>query len=242
VPLTEEEVAEKEALAEEGFPDWQRRHFQSFIKAVEKYGRDNLDKVALEIADKTEEEVREYAKVFFERFSEVENSDRLIERIEAGEAKLREQQERIDALHKKVRSCNYPMQELKLAYGQNKGKTYSEEEDRFLLVRMHHHGIDRDDCYELVKRDIGEWPLFRFDWFFKSRTPEELKRRGHTLMLCIMKDAKPADDADFKPTGGAAGAAKGKKRTVDELKASAAGSRDTTPSVSGKKTNKKQKV
>ena len=71
--MTEEEVAEKEALAEEGFPDWQRRHFQSFIKAVEKYGRDNLDKVALEIADKTEEEVREYAKVFFERFSEVES-------------------------------------------------------------------------------------------------------------------------------------------------------------------------
>lgn len=53
------------------------------------------------------------------------------------------------------------MQEIKLQYGQNKGKQYNEEEDRFLLVRMHHHGIDREDCYELVKRDIGEWPLFR---------------------------------------------------------------------------------
>lgn len=84
-----------------------------------------------------------------------------MERIETGESKLREQQERIDALHKKIKSSSYPMQELKLAYGQNRGKTYSEEEDRFLLVRMHHHGIDRDDCYELVKRDVGEWPLFR---------------------------------------------------------------------------------
>jgi len=89
------------------------------------------------------------------------DADRHMERIEAGEAKRREQSERIDALHKKIRSCTYPMQELKIQYGQNKGKTYSDEEDRFLLVRMHHHGIDRDDCYELVKRDIGEWPLFR---------------------------------------------------------------------------------
>jgi SWI/SNF-related matrix-associated actin-dependent regulator of chromatin subfamily A member 5 len=89
------------------------------------------------------------------------DGDRYMERIEAGEAKLREQQERIDALHKKVKAYSYPLQELKVPYGQNKGKSYSEEEDRFLLVRMHHHGIDRDDCYELIKRDVGEWPLFR---------------------------------------------------------------------------------
>jgi SWI/SNF-related matrix-associated actin-dependent regulator of chromatin subfamily A member 5 len=89
------------------------------------------------------------------------DGDRYMERIVAGEAKLREQQERIDALHKKVKAYSYPLQELKVPYGQNKGKSYSEEEDRFLLVRMHHHGIDRDDCYELIKRDVGEWPLFR---------------------------------------------------------------------------------
>jgi len=71
VPLTEEEVAEKDALTDEGFPDWQRRHFQNFIKALEKYGRDSLDKVSLEVLDKTEEEVREYAKVFFERYTEL---------------------------------------------------------------------------------------------------------------------------------------------------------------------------
>jgi len=204
---------------------------------VEKYGRDALDKVASEMPDHTEEEIRQYAKVFFERWRELKDADRYIERIEAGEAKLREQQERIDALHKKIRSHRYPMQEMKIAYGQNKGKSYSDEEDRFLLVRMHHHGIDRDDCYELIKRDIGEWPLFRFDWFFKSRTPEELRRRGATLLLCIMKDKEEKEDGEFKarvPKGS-------KKRPIDELKGGA-GSRDTTPSVAGKARNKKQKV
>ena len=85
-----------------------------------------------------------------------------MERITTGETKLREQSDRIDALHRKIKSYTFPMQELKLTYGQTKGKSYSDEEDRFLLVRMHHHGIDRDDCYELIKRDIGEWPLFRY--------------------------------------------------------------------------------
>jgi SWI/SNF-related matrix-associated actin-dependent regulator of chromatin subfamily A member 5 len=179
-PLNEEEVAEKEALVGDGFPDWQRRHFLAFIKGLERYGREALDKVALEVVDKTEEDVREYAKVFFERYTELKgesehpvrgwqladwrittDAEKYMDRITAGEAKLREQADKIDALHKKVKSYNFPMQELRIQYGQNKGKSYSDEEDRFLLVRMHHHGIDRDDCYELIKRDIGEWPLFR---------------------------------------------------------------------------------
>ncbi|WVQ83568.1 hypothetical protein IAT38_005709 [Cryptococcus sp. DSM 104549] len=232
VPLTEEEVAEKEELAGEGFHDWQRRHFQGFIKGLEKYGRNNLDKVASEIADRTEEDVKEYAKVFFERYKELKDWEKYMERIRVGEEKIKEQQDRIDALHRKVKDAKFPLQELKIVYGQNKGKQYSDEEDRFLLVRMHHHGIDRDDCYELIKRDIGEWPLFRFDWFFKSRTPDELRRRAQTLLLCVMKEDDKEDDK--KP-------AKGKKRAIDELK-SGPGSRDTTPSVTGAKSHKKKKV
>jgi SWI/SNF-related matrix-associated actin-dependent regulator of chromatin subfamily A member 5 len=64
-------LAEKETLAEEGFPDWKRNHFLAFIKSLERYGRDALDKVAQDVADHTEEEVREYARVFFERHHEL---------------------------------------------------------------------------------------------------------------------------------------------------------------------------
>lgn len=77
VPLTEEEVAEKEALADQGFPDWNRRHFQLFIKGLEKHGRDDLPKVAAEIEGHTEESVRKYAKVFFERYTEIESEQSL---------------------------------------------------------------------------------------------------------------------------------------------------------------------
>ncbi|WVQ73853.1 hypothetical protein IAR50_003434 [Cryptococcus sp. DSM 104548] len=232
-PLNEDEIAEKDNLIGEGFHDWQRRHFQSFIRALEKYGRDEMDKVVADVADRTEEEVREYAAVFFERYKELKDWERIMDRVRAGEEKIKEQQDRIDVLHRKIKATRFPLQELKIVYGQNKGKAYSDEEDRFLLVRMHHHGIDRDDCYELIKRDIGEWPLFRFDWFFKSRTPDELRRRAQTLLLCIMKEDDKVED-EKKPT-------KGKKRPIDDLK-SGAGSRDTTPSVAGGKSHKKKKV
>jgi hypothetical protein len=69
--LTEEEVAEKDALSGEGFLTWKRHHFLSFIKNLERYGRDALDKVAAEIPDHDEENVREYAAVFFDRYKEL---------------------------------------------------------------------------------------------------------------------------------------------------------------------------
>lgn len=44
--------------------------------------------------------------------------------------------------------------------------------------------------------------ICRFDWFFKSRTPEELRRRGATLLLLIMKDKEPEEEKKGKPAAG----------------------------------------
>lgn len=58
VPLTDEEVEEKNELINSGgFSNWSRREFQQFIKANEKYGRHDLDNIAMEIDTKTPEEV-----------------------------------------------------------------------------------------------------------------------------------------------------------------------------------------
>ena len=81
------------------------------------------------------------------------------------------------------------MQEFESNYPTAKGKIYSEEEDRYLLCRLHHYGLKTDDVYERIKRDITEFPVFRFDWFFKSRTPQELQRRCTTLLGLIEEKA-----------------------------------------------------
>ena len=66
---------------------------------------------------------------------------------------------------------------------------YSEEEDRYLLCRLNHYGMRAEDVYERIKKDITEFPVFRFDWFFKSMTPQELQRRYTMLLGLIEKEA-----------------------------------------------------
>lgn len=99
-------------------------------------------------------------------------------------------------LKQKVQSYQYPMQELSLQYSQTKGKVYSEEEDRYLLVRLSHHGLDSEDVYEKLKKDITDFPVFRFDWFLKSRTPIEIQRRCTTLLSMISKEFNNAGAVD----------------------------------------------
>lgn len=54
-----------------GFSTWSRRDFNSFIRACEKYGRDDIRSIASEMEGKTEEEVERYATVFKERYKEL---------------------------------------------------------------------------------------------------------------------------------------------------------------------------
>ncbi|KAJ1385584.1 SNF2-related, N-terminal domain [Sesbania bispinosa] len=45
-PLTAEELEEKEHLLEEGFSSWSRKDFNTFIRACEKYGRNDVKSIA----------------------------------------------------------------------------------------------------------------------------------------------------------------------------------------------------
>jgi SWI/SNF-related matrix-associated actin-dependent regulator of chromatin subfamily A member 5 len=115
---------------------------------------------------------------------------RIATRIAEGEAKRNKRSNLEALLSKKILSFRYPMQELELNYPTTKGKVYSEEEDRYLLCRLNHYGMRADDVYERIKKDISEFPVFRFDWFFKSRSPQELQRRCNTLLGMIEKEAE----------------------------------------------------
>lgn len=45
----------------QGFTNWNKRDFNQFIKANEKYGRDDIDNIARDVEGKTPEEVMEYS-------------------------------------------------------------------------------------------------------------------------------------------------------------------------------------
>ncbi|KAJ9103708.1 hypothetical protein QFC20_004712 [Naganishia adeliensis] len=228
-PLTEEEKADKEEAIQEGFPNWSRREQQRFISACVEHGRNNIQIIA-DVCERTLEDTQRYADTFWKRYTEIPDYQKTIDRIEAGERTREKRQFEIDVLDRKIKNTPLPLQTLEINYALNKGKQYSEDEDRFLLVRMHYYGLIREDCYDQIKRDIGEWPPFRFDWFIKSRTPEELKRRGQTLLLCLTKEHNDQEKAVEPVKKG------GKKRTVDEIKTNGkTNSRDASPaSTTGK--------
>ncbi|KAK1278455.1 putative chromatin-remodeling complex ATPase chain [Acorus gramineus] len=192
-PLTPEEREEKEQLLEEGFSTWTRRDFNTFIRACEKYGRSDIKSIASEMEGKTEEEVERYAKVFKERYRELNDYDRIVKNIERGEARISRKDEIMKAIGKKLDRYKNPWLELKIQYGQNKGKLYNEECDRFMLCMVHKLGYGN---WDELKAAFRTSPLFRFDWFVKSRTTQELARRCDTLIRLVEKENQEYEERE----------------------------------------------
>ena len=63
-----------------------------------------------------------------------------------------------------------PFHQLRIQYGTNKGKNYTEEEDRYLICMLHKLGFDKENVYDELRAAVRQAPQFRFDWFIKSRT------------------------------------------------------------------------
>jgi len=197
IELTEEEQAEKEKLLSEGFHDWTKRDFNNYVRACEKWGRHNETEILKEIEGKSEEQIKHYHEVFWKRVGTLDESDKLIKRIEAGEEKITRRDEIERMLKEKVALYKDPFNQLKINYGQHKGKAFNEEEDRYLLCMSQKLGYGN---WEDLKAELRSAWQFRFDWFIKSRTPAELGRRVESLIRMIEKEG--ADDVPSKKRKG----------------------------------------
>ncbi|CAH1390903.1 unnamed protein product [Nezara viridula] len=215
-PLTEEELTEKEKLLTQGFTNWTKRDFNQFIKANEKYGRDDIDNISKEVEGKTPEEVRAYSEVFWERCNELQDIDRIMGQIDRGEAKIQRRASIKKALDTKMSRYRAPFHQLRISYGTNKGKNYTEEEDRFLVCMLHKLGFDKENVYEELRAMVRCAPQFRFDWFIKSRTAMELQRRCNTLITLIERENQELEERERaekrKGRGSGRGPGSGKRK------------------------------
>ncbi|KAJ3319593.1 hypothetical protein HDU93_003673 [Gonapodya sp. JEL0774] len=198
-PLTEEEQAEKEELSSQGFKDWSKKDFNAFIAAISRHGRQNVDSIIQDCAQTTqkpEEEVRAYWEEFWKRKDELTESAKAIEQISKGEKDIEYREKIGQLLKEKVARYRHPLQELEITYSANKGRTFTEDEDRFLVVAMAEHGIATDESYEVIRASIREQTAFRFDWFIKSRTTTEIKNRCKALIRLLEKEAGIVDEEE----------------------------------------------
>ena len=212
-PLTEDQQKVKAELSEQGFGDWNRRDFQQFINGTAKFGKKNWEGIATEVDSKTPKQCREYAKVFWDRYTEIAEYPKHLAHIEDWEKKREKTETQKRLLRKKMDLYRVPLQQLKLSYSvstTNK-KVYTEEEDRFILCMLDKYGLDEEGVYERIRDAIRASPLFRFDWFFLSRTPQEIGRRVTTLLTTITKEFE-----DEEGTPAPNGARKKAKRVEEE--------------------------
>ena len=116
--------------------------------------------------------------------------------------KMVEQHETMQALRWKMGQYRIPLAQMKIVYPKSalKRKVYSEDEDRFLLCMRHKHGGVGHDIYGMLRHEIRDCPLFRFDYLMLSRTPIEIGRRCKTLLTAVRREwesaGKPDDAVD----------------------------------------------
>jgi hypothetical protein len=82
----------QEALIGKAFSNWSRQNHRTFVAACERHGRKNREAIyaeVAELADKDVAQVKRYFKTFFERYQELSDWRRLMERIEKGEQKIK---------------------------------------------------------------------------------------------------------------------------------------------------------
>jgi SWI/SNF-related matrix-associated actin-dependent regulator of chromatin subfamily A member 5 len=212
-PLTDAELAERDELLGQGLSNWSRRDFNAFTRACERHGRTALSEIAKEVEGKTEQEVRDYAAIFFSRGpTHLNDAERIFKNIERGEQRIQRQEAIMHAIAAKLDKYKNPWQELKLQYGPAKGKAYTEEEDRFLVCMMHKLGYG---AWDELKAEVRNTWRFRFDWYIKSRTPQELARRCETLIRLIEKE----NEEDEERTAAKKKAGGGGKKGGDDSKA-----------------------
>ena len=185
--LSDELEREREKLLTEGYTTWTRREFQTFLRAVERHGRSDIERIAEELAEtKNFNEVKAYSKAFWEKGStRIESWSKIIKVIEEGEQKLARRKEMETAIQVKMNRYQNPWKELDIVYGNNRSKTFIDEEDRWLVCMTNKLGYGRWDD---IKQEVRKAWQFRFNWWLKSRTPNELKRRADVLIRLIEKE------------------------------------------------------
>ncbi|EIJ93310.1 transcription activator [Nematocida parisii ERTm1] len=185
--LSQEEEAEKRLLFDQGFNNWAKRDFWIYVKACERYGRDNIKKISASLSDKGVEEVEKYGKVFWARIDELADADKIRMQIQKGEHKLQRTQKIKEYLKEKIKKegnnfkIPYPMS--------NKSLGYTESADRFILLALNKK-IGTPECYDELWHKIRETGEFDFDYYLKVRTPQDLQKRAQFLFTGLLKDKK----------------------------------------------------
>lgn len=234
IKLSEAEEEEKRRLLSEGFPDWGRKDFKSFCSALERHGRYDFASIARDVAIETgkdRHEIQRYFVAFWTHYQRILEWGKILEKIERGEKKILRLRQIRDAIQEKVERhledtfgphyrnrpsdanaklpsvaemLHYSWPRMRINYGSSntRVKGYKEDEDAFLICMMYRHGFG---AAERIRMEIRRAWQFRFDWYFKSRSAQDIQKRCEALIKIVEREneelRKKEEDEEAKRTG-----------------------------------------
>ncbi|EEA05878.1 SNF2 family N-terminal domain-containing protein [Cryptosporidium muris RN66] len=199
--LSQEEKEEKAFLLGQGFKNWTRKDLHTLIKLLELYGREDIENIYLGFnGTKNREEIKRYINVFFERGpSELSDWDKWQKKIQIIQEIQNKKKEIEDIIRWK--QCKYKdsWKELNLNTTLIKKDKiqFNIDEDRYLLNMIPVIGYGN---WDHLKNCIRQDPIWKFDWFLKSRSPSDLGKRVDFLIKILKKEYIDANEETKKDT------------------------------------------
>jgi hypothetical protein len=141
---------------------------------------------------KTPEEIQKYSVVFWKRYRELPEYDKIVKNIERGEEQIRQKELSIELIDLKCQNKKF-YDDLDFnhnIYSKFRSRFYSIDHDKYLIFASYKFGYG--NWYE-VRLGIKKEDSFEFDDYFKSRTEAELNKRMASLLKVIKAELDHED-------------------------------------------------
>lgn len=190
--LPPELAQEKIELLDEGFGTWSRSQFFQFVKAIAKFGRDDMPSIAAEM-DMPEHVVASYS-VSFWRYGEIELKndewERINSTIERGEKKIAKQKKLTALLTKFVETFKNPRDEMTFA---NRGTThFAQEQDRALICAVAKHGYGN---WDNIREELRNDHALKFQHMVQGMNTDMIAKRVDYRMRQMEKECEAREKA-----------------------------------------------
>ena len=140
--LTLEEIEEISNIISTGFLNWEKKEYDLFLSSLEKHGRNEYTSIAKDIGTKTDEEVEEYCRVFWENVNELPEGARVIRNIEKKEKIEKQKENALKLINEKMKQCDFTYEYMKINFSHNSNRhtEFTLEEDQYLIHLTHKYG------------------------------------------------------------------------------------------------------
>lgn len=177
---------EKDMIESMGFMSWDRKEFQKFVQALEIYAISDYENISKHMGgSKTPVEVRDYAVVFFAKVDQLNDAEKIKNRINKAQQNVHFNMRAPGIIKKKLASCNDPWEDISLPFATQKSKYFSKESDVILIILTDKLGYGN---WTEIKRAIRRETRCKMDHLVTSRNEEEIKKRVIYLVQCLEKE------------------------------------------------------